>query len=98
MIDKSTGAEKREAHEAVADSYARITEWLDSFEGSPLSPEAEAFLYLQAALDEMGWPVRNESRDGLMRVTRCRAWQSFHHGGHGAHGETLLVVLGSEEE
>ncbi len=55
MIDKSTGAEKREAHEAVADSYERITEWLDSFEGRPLSPEAEAFLYLQAALDEMGW-------------------------------------------
>lgn len=31
----------------------RITAWLDSFRGNPMSDEAAAFMYLQLAIEEM---------------------------------------------
>lgn len=62
VIDKSSAAEKRELHDAVYESYERITEWLASFGGRPLSPEAEAFTCVQAALDEMGYYILEEKR------------------------------------
>ena len=62
VVDKSSDAEKRELHDALFEPYERITEWLSSFEGRPLSPEAEAFMYLQAALGEMGYYILEEKR------------------------------------
>jgi hypothetical protein len=55
FIDKASSAEKRELHDALAEPSARITEWLNSFDASSPSDEAEAFMYMEIALDEMGF-------------------------------------------
>jgi hypothetical protein len=62
LIDKSGTAEKRELHDSLYAPFERITEWLTSFAGRPLSPEAEAFMYMQTALDEMGYYILEEKR------------------------------------
>lgn len=56
FIDKSSRADMRELHDALTEpSSARITEWRNSFAGSPLSDEAAAFMYMEIALDEMSY-------------------------------------------
>lgn len=62
VIDKSSPAVKRELHDALYEPFEGITEWIDSFGGRPLSPEAEAFMYMQTALDEMGYYILEEKR------------------------------------
>lgn len=62
LVNKSTDAEKRELHDALYEPFERVTEWLDSFAGRPLPPEAEAFMYMQSALDEMGYYILEEKR------------------------------------
>ena len=62
LIDKSSGVAKRELHDALYEPFERITEWLNSFGERPLSPEAEAFMYMQTALDEMGYYILEEKR------------------------------------
>jgi hypothetical protein len=62
LIEKSSSVEKRELHDALYEPFQRITEWLNSFAGRPLSPEAEAFMYMQTALDEMGYYILEEKR------------------------------------
>ena len=62
LIDKSSSAEKRELHDSVYAPFERIAEWLTSFAGRPLSAEAEAFMYMQTALDEMGYYILEEKR------------------------------------
>jgi hypothetical protein len=62
LVDKSSTVEKRELHDALYEPFERISEWLDSFAGRPLSPEAEAFMYMQTALDEMGYHILDEKR------------------------------------
>jgi hypothetical protein len=59
FIDKSSDAEKRELHAALAEPSTRITEWLNSFDGT-LSDEAAAFMYMEIALDEMGFYLEEE--------------------------------------
>ena len=62
LVDKSTPAEKRQLHDALYEPFEHVTEWLNSFAGRPLSPEAEAFMYMQTALDEMGFYIIEEKR------------------------------------
>jgi hypothetical protein len=62
LIDGSSSVEKRELHDALYEPFQGITEWLDSYAGRPLSPEAEAFMYMQGALDEMGYHILEEKR------------------------------------
>ena len=62
LIDKSSSAERRELHDSLYAPFERITEWLTSFAGRPLSAEAEAFMYMQTALDEMGYYILEEKR------------------------------------
>ena len=62
LIDKSSDAAKRELHDAMYAPFEEITEWLNSFAGRPLPPEAEAFMYMQTALDEMGSYILDEKR------------------------------------
>jgi hypothetical protein len=69
LIYKSSDSEKRELHDALYEPFERITEWLDSFAGRPLSEEAEAFMHMQGALDEMGFYISEEKR-----ATRPPSW------------------------
>jgi hypothetical protein len=62
LIAKSPSVEKRELHDALYEPFEQITEWLNSFAGDPLSHEAEAFMYMQSALDEMGYYITEEKR------------------------------------
>ena len=62
LINKSSSAEKRELHDSLYAPFERISEWLASFPGRPLSAEAEAFMYMQTALDEMGYYILEEKR------------------------------------
>ena len=62
LIERSSHLERRELHDALYEPFERITEWLDAQTGSLLTPEAEAFLYMQTALDEMGFFVLEEKR------------------------------------
>jgi hypothetical protein len=62
FIDRSSSAERRELHDALYEPHERITAWIDSFAGRSLSPEAEAFVYMQTALDEMGYFILDEKR------------------------------------
>jgi hypothetical protein len=62
VINKSGAAEKRELHDSLYAPFERITEWLTSFAGRPLSTESEAFLYMQTTLDEMGYYILEEKR------------------------------------
>ena len=62
LVDKSTSAERRELHDVLYEPFERVTEWLNSFAGRPLPPEAEAFMYMQTALDEMGYYILEEKR------------------------------------
>lgn len=62
VIAKSSSSEKRQLHDALHDPFERITEWLNSFAGRPLSAEAEAFMYMQTAADEMGYSIIEEKR------------------------------------
>jgi hypothetical protein len=64
LIDKASTAEKRELHDTLYAPFERITEWLTSFAGRPLTAEAEAFMYMQTALDEMGFYILEEKRAG----------------------------------
>jgi hypothetical protein len=60
LIDKSSSVERRELHDALYEPFEDITVWLNSFAGRSLSPEAEAFMYMQSALDEMGYHILEE--------------------------------------
>lgn len=60
FIDKSSSSEKRQLHDALSEPSARITEWLNSLHGTPLSDEAAAFMYMEVALDEMGFYLGEE--------------------------------------
>jgi hypothetical protein len=62
LLDKSSDSERRDLHDALYQPFERITQWLDSLAGSPLSAEAEAFMYLQGVLDEMGFYISEEKR------------------------------------
>jgi hypothetical protein len=62
LINKSSSGEKRELHDSLYAPFERITEWLASFTERPLSAEAEAFMYMQTALDEMGYYILEEKR------------------------------------
>jgi hypothetical protein len=62
LINKSSNAEKRELHDSLYAPFERITQFLASFAGRPLSAEAEAFMYMQTALDEMGYYILEEKR------------------------------------
>ena len=62
LVDKSTSAERRELHDALYEPFERVTEWLNSFAGRPLPPEAVAFMHMQTALDEMGYYILEEKR------------------------------------
>lgn len=64
LINKASSTEKRELHDALYGPYERITEWLTSFASRPLTAEAEAFMYMRAALDEMGFYILEEKRVG----------------------------------
>ena len=60
FIDKSSRAEMRELHDALAEpASGRITEWLNSLDGT-LSDEAAAFMYMEIACDEMGFYLEEE--------------------------------------
>ena len=60
VINKSSSVERRELHDALYEPFEDITVWLNSFAGRSLSPEAEAFMYMQSALDEMGYHILEE--------------------------------------
>jgi hypothetical protein len=60
LIDKATAAEKQEFHDALYESDARVTEWLNSFPAGELTDEAEAFMHMQEALAEMGFFLDEE--------------------------------------
>jgi hypothetical protein len=60
LIDKSSRVERCELHDALYEPFEDITVWLNSFAGRSLSPEAEAFMYMQSALDEMGYHILEE--------------------------------------
>jgi hypothetical protein len=62
LINRSSSAEKRELHDSLYAPFERIADWLTSFAGRPLSAEAEAFMYMQTALDEMGYYILEEKR------------------------------------
>lgn len=62
LIDKSSDAAKCELRDALYEPLERITAWINSFADRPLSPEAEAFMYMQTALDEMGYYILEEKR------------------------------------
>ena len=62
LINRSSSAEKRELHDSLYAPFERIAEWVTSFAGRPLSAEAEAFMYMQTALDEMGYYILEEKR------------------------------------
>ena len=62
FIEKSSEAAKRELHDAMYEPFEQVTEWLNSFAGSSLPPEGEAFMYMQTALDEMGYYILEEKR------------------------------------
>ena len=62
FIDKSGEAERGELHDAMYEPFERVTEWLSSFTAQSLSKEAEAFMYMQGALDEMGYYILEEKR------------------------------------
>ena len=62
LINRSSSAEKRELHDSLYAPFERIADWLTSFAGRPLSAEGEAFMYMQTALDEMGYYILEEKR------------------------------------
>lgn len=62
LIDKATAAEKRELHDALYEPYEQINSWLSSFGTAPMTDEAVAFMYMQEALDEMGYHILDERR------------------------------------
>jgi hypothetical protein len=61
-VDRSAKGERASPEErarlraAVAPHSGRITAWLDSFQGNPMSDEAAAFMYLQLAIEELPPP------------------------------------------
>ena len=60
LIDKASAAEKQELHDALYHTHERITEWLQSVPPGESSDEVEAFMYMQGALDEMGYFLKEE--------------------------------------
>ena len=62
MIARASAADKRALHDALYDPYERITEWLSSLPAGEMSDEAEAFMHMQGALDEMGYFITEEKR------------------------------------
>ena len=61
-VDKASEAEKRELHDALYEPYEEITAWLNGFGSGSMPDEAEAFMYMQEALDEMGYYILEEKR------------------------------------
>jgi hypothetical protein len=51
--ERASPEERARLRAAVAPRSDRITTWLDSFRGNPMSDEAAAFMYLQLVLEEM---------------------------------------------
>jgi hypothetical protein len=60
LIDKANEAEKQELHDALYVLDERVTEWLRGMPAGEMSDEAEAFMYMQGALDEMGYFLAEE--------------------------------------
>ena len=53
-VSRSTAEERRALRAAVLPHDQRITAWLDTFgEGSAMSDEAAAFMYMRLAIEEM---------------------------------------------
>src|SRR5688500_14022147 len=53
-VSRSTAEERRGLRAAVLPHDQRITAWLDTFgEGSAMSDEAAAFMYMRLAIEEM---------------------------------------------
>jgi CDP-glycerol glycerophosphotransferase (TagB/SpsB family) len=63
-IEQASDIEKRELHDAFYEPFEQITEWLGTFEKGSLTEEAEAFMYAQGALDEMGYYILDEKARG----------------------------------
>jgi hypothetical protein len=63
-IAKASDAEKRELHDGFYAPFEQITGWVDSFGKEPMTDEAEAFMYAQMALDEMGYYILEEKARG----------------------------------
>jgi hypothetical protein len=63
-IDKASDEEKRDLHDALYEPFEQITAWLTSFPAGRMTPEAEAFMYAQGALDEMGFFILDEKASG----------------------------------
>jgi hypothetical protein len=61
-IGKASDAEKQELHDAFYEPFEQVTAWLNSFKAGPMTDEAEAFMYAQLALDEMGYYILEEKR------------------------------------
>jgi hypothetical protein len=59
-IGKTSDAEKRELHDAFYEPYEQVTAWLNSFKAGPMTEQAQAFMYTQLALDEMGYYILEE--------------------------------------
>jgi hypothetical protein len=64
-IGKASDAEKRELHDAFYEPFEQVTAWLNSFKAGPMTEEAEAFMYTQLALDEMGYYILEEKEKDL---------------------------------
>ena len=67
LIAKASLAEKAELHDALYDAHDRVTEWLSSIPSGEMSDEADAFVHMQEALDEMGYFLDDEKSGQLTR-------------------------------
>src|SRR5206468_8632109 len=57
FIAKASEGDKRALHDAFYGPYEQVTSWLATFRGQAMTTEAEAFMYTQEALDEMGYYI-----------------------------------------
>jgi hypothetical protein len=62
LIENASNSEKRALHDSLYETFEQISDWLNSFSGRPLSDEAAAFMYMQSALDEMGYHIVEEKK------------------------------------
>jgi hypothetical protein len=62
FIAKASDSDKRALHDAFYGPYEQVTSWLDSLRGQAMTKEAEAFMYAQLALDEMGYYILEEKQ------------------------------------
>ena len=62
LVAKASAADKRALHDALYDSHERLREWLSSLPAGETSDEADAFMHMQEALDEMGYFITDEKK------------------------------------